>query len=100
MPSFRVTITIGRLRPGVAPAAVEPAAAAAAESLTTLEASSVNVVRGAARLTIRFTAEDAELAHQVADHVVETVAESAEPVEWVLTVRARERWRTIDRGEA
>lgn len=52
MPSFRVTMTVGALRPGVPADRVLPSAADAAAELTTVEASSVNVVRGEARLTV------------------------------------------------
>lgn len=99
MPSFRVTLTVGALRPGVRPERVEAAAADAARTLATLEASSVNIVRGQARLTARFTAEDAELAEQIARHVVETVAQLAEVIDWSVTRRVRDRWLTARRRE-
>jgi len=98
MPSFRVTMTIGALRPGVAPDRVLPTATDAAADLTTAEASSVNVVRGEARLTVRFTAEDAELAEQIARHVVDTTATVAEPLAWQLTRSSKDRWVTVRRA--
>lgn len=57
MPSYRVIVSVGALRAGVAPQAVEPAAAAAAAERTVVEASSVDVVAREARLTVRFVAE-------------------------------------------
>ncbi|MFC5929671.1 hypothetical protein D6T64_06895 [Cryobacterium melibiosiphilum] len=92
MPSFRVTIAIGALRPGIAPAAVLPAAAAAAADLTTVEASDLAVVAGSARLIVRFTAEDREIAAQIADHVLEVTGTLAEPRSSTLTKRVGGRW--------
>lgn len=97
MPSFRVTVTIGALRPGVAPETIVPTAAAAAAEFTTVEASSVNVVRGTARVTVRFTCDDAEIAEQIARHVVTTTGAVAEPIAWSLTRQARGRWITLVR---
>ena len=93
MPSFRVTIAIGALRPGIAPATVLPAAAAAAATLTTVEASDLAVVAGSARLIVRFTAEDRELAEQVAAHVLAVTAALAEHVP-----RHAARGRPLARG--
>ncbi|TFD54726.1 hypothetical protein E3T55_02730 [Cryobacterium frigoriphilum] len=94
MPSFRVTIAVGALHPGVAPAVVLPAAAAAAGTLTTVEASDLSVVAGSARLIVRFTAEDREVAEQVADHVLAVTASLAEPRTSTLTKRVGGRWLT------
>ena len=92
MPSFRVTITVGALRPGVAPATLLPAAAAAAATLTTVEASDLGVVAGSPRLVVRFTAEDREVAEQVAEHVLAVTAGLAEPRGSLLTQRVGSRW--------
>lgn len=92
MPSFRVTMTIGALRPGVLPAAVLPAAAAAAADLTTVEDSALGVVAGSARLIVRFTAEDREVAEQIADHVLAVTRTLAEPHASTLTKRVGGRW--------
>jgi hypothetical protein len=91
-------MTIGALRPGVASGEVLPVATDAAAELTTAEASSVAVVRGEARLTVRFTAEDAELALQIAEHVVETTATVAEPLAWTVTQGVKGRWATVRRA--
>jgi hypothetical protein len=91
-------MSIGALRPGVAPDRVVPTAAAAAAQLTTVEASSVNVVRGTARVTIRFMSEDGELAEQIARHVVDVTNTVAETVDWTVTQRVREKWLTVKRA--
>ena len=62
MPSYRITITIGALRPGVEPPSVLPAAARAADELTTVEASDLGIVSGMPRIVVRFTADDAATA--------------------------------------
>jgi hypothetical protein len=98
MPSFRVTMTIGALAPGTRPDRVLPIATDAASTLATAEASSVNVVRGEPRLTVRFTAEDAELAEQVAQHVVHVTSSVAEVPAWTLTRRSGDRWYTLKRA--
>jgi hypothetical protein len=66
VPSYRITMTVGRLRPGVDPAEVLPAAAAEAARIATLEANDLQVVRGEPRLTVRFTAEDDPAAERIA----------------------------------
>jgi hypothetical protein len=88
-------MTIGRLRPGVAPDAVVPHAAAAAAELTTVEASDVAVVAGHARVTVRFTADDAELAAQIAEYVVAATDAVAEPVAFTVTERVKGRWFSV-----
>jgi len=85
-------MTIGALRAGVAPPAVAPTAADAAAQLTTVEASDVTVVAGSARLTVRFTAEDAELARQIGEHVAAATDAVAQVAEWKLTERVGARW--------
>ena len=88
-------MTIGALTSGVAPMAIEPAAAAAAGELTTVEASSVNLVSGEARVTVRFTAEDDEIAHQVASHVLNVTSSMAAIPGWQVTRRVGSRWNRI-----
>lgn len=92
MPSFRVIIPVGRLRGDVAATAVEPAAAAAAAELTTVEATSVDIVAREARLTVRFTADRASDALKVAEHTVAAVHRLAETGAWRLTERVGGRW--------
>ncbi|WP_271175324.1 hypothetical protein [Leifsonia poae] len=92
MPSFRVTVAIGALRPGVRPDAVLPAAADAAADLTVVEASSVDVVRREARLTVRYTADTVDEAIAVAEHTVERVGSLAQTGAWAVTERVGGRW--------
>jgi len=95
MPSFRVTLTVGLLRPGVDPSSIVPAAAAAARMLTTVEASDLAVVSGTARVTVRFIAEDAELARQIGEHVASQTAQSAAVDAWKVTERVGARWYVV-----
>ena len=95
MPSYRVTITIGRLAPGVPPDAVLPAAAESAAEFATVEASDVAVVRGEARLTVRFAEDDDEIALAIGGHVVTRTSELAEPLAWAVTVRDGGRWYPV-----
>lgn len=92
MPSFRVTITVGALRPGVPAESVLPTAAAAASAMTTLEASDLGVHRGAARITVRFTADADAAAATVADQVVLATNSVAQVSGWSLTRRDRGTW--------
>ncbi|WP_232819229.1 hypothetical protein [Homoserinimonas sp. OAct 916] len=98
MPSYRVTLSIGALRPGVAPPDVLPAAGAAAAEVTELEASELSVVAGEARITVRFSADDAELAEQVAAHVGQATARLAAVVTARLTERVGARWYPVSSG--
>jgi hypothetical protein len=95
MPSFRVTMTIGALRPGTAPDSVLPAAARAAGELTSVEASDLAVVAGSARLTVRFTDDDESAALRVGRHVVEGTRAVAEPLSWQVTERVKSRWLLV-----
>jgi len=92
MPSFRVTLVVGQLMPGVDPSTIVPAAAAAARMLATVEASDLAVVSGTARVTVRFLAEDAELALQIGEHVAAQTARSATVEAWGVTERVGNRW--------
>jgi hypothetical protein len=95
VPDYRVTMTIGAIAAGVAPSAVLPAAEAAASELTMVEAADLAIVRGAARITVRFEAEDAELAVQIADHVASVTAGSAQVLEYRVTERVKGRWFAV-----
>jgi hypothetical protein len=95
MPSYRVTMIIGALQPGVRPDAVLPAAAAAAAEYTTVEASDLAVVAGSARATVRFTADDDAAALRIGDHVVAETRLVAEPVSWLITERVKGRWLPV-----
>lgn len=73
MPSYRSILTIGSLRAGQAPAAVESAARAAVMATTALEAFQVDVVGGEPRVTVRFTAADDAEAKDVHARVLDSV---------------------------
>lgn len=95
MPSYRVTISVGRLAPGVMPDSVLPRAAAAAAELVVVEASDLSVVAGSPRIIVRFTAEDAGQALRVGGHVVEQTGHFAEPLSWTVTARDHGRWALV-----
>jgi len=97
MPSYRITVTIGALRPGVEPPSVLPSAARAAEELTTVEASDLGIVSGMPRITVRFTGDDPKSAHRIAQHVLEAVSTLAEPLASSVTERVKGRWLVIMR---
>ena len=92
MPSFRVIVPVGRLRPGVSAESVLPAAAAAAGERTVVEASSVDVVAREARITVRFMADTVDEAIGVAEHTVDAVERLAQTGTWQLTQRVGGRW--------
>ncbi|TWH33806.1 hypothetical protein [Isoptericola variabilis] len=92
MPSYRVSLAVGTLRPGVDPAAVLPAAADAARELATVETSDVGVVRGQARITVRFTTDSDDAAHAVADAVRARTTRLAATSDGTLTRRWGARW--------
>jgi GAF domain-containing protein len=74
------------------PDSVLPAARAATVEVATLEASDVQVVGGEARIVVRFTADDREVAEQVAEHVAAATSRAAEVTGWRLTERVGGRW--------
>jgi hypothetical protein len=92
VPSFRVIVAVGRLSPGVDPRTVEPAAATAARELAVVEASSVDVVAGEARITVRFTEDTVQSALRVAEHTVTGLRAIADVGSWRLTERVGGRW--------
>lgn len=95
MPSFRVTATIGLLRPGVAPDRLLPAAADAARELATVEAYDVGIVAGRARITVRFQAETPRQAAQVHEHVCATAGALADIEDAALSRRYGGRWHPV-----
>jgi len=99
MPSYRVTVTIGSLRPGAQAEEVLPTAAHTVADLTTLEASSVSLARGVPQVVVRFTAEDDEIARQVGAEAVRVVAALAEVEDGRLTRRSGSAWRTVPWSE-
>jgi hypothetical protein len=95
VPDFRVTMSIGVLRPGASPDTVLPTAAAAAAELTMVEASDLAIVAGEARIRVRFECEDGELAKQIADHVAATTQSVAEVTRYAVTERVKGRWYAV-----
>ena len=95
MASYRVTLTIGRLAPGVDPESVLPTAAGAAARTVVVEAQDVAVVRGQARLTVRFGADDDHGAALVADDVAAETTRVAEVLAAALTRRDGSRWSRL-----
>lgn len=92
MPSYRVTMSIESLHPGILPASVVPRAAAKAAELTTVEASDLSIVAGAARVTVRFTADDAASALQIGADVVADLRVVAELRASLVTERVKGTW--------
>ena len=92
MPSYRVTLVVGALRPGVQPSAVLPTARDAAAELATVEAFDVQVVSGQARIIVRFSADEYEIADQVGRHVASVVSGLADVENFRITERQGSRW--------
>ena len=92
MPSYRVTMSIEALHPGIAPASVVPRAAAKAAELTTVESSDLTIVAGAARVVVRYTADDAASALQIGAQVVADLRVVAELRASLVTERVKGTW--------
>ena len=100
MPSFRVTMGVGALVPGVAPQDVLPEAARAAREVATVEAFDVGIVHGEARVTVRFTAADDSEALDVGARVHAAVARLADVRAPQVTRRWGARWEPVIRGRS
>ena len=92
MPSYRVRANVGLLRPGTAAPELLPDAVAFARTHVTVEASDVQVVRGRARVTVRFQADDDASARQAGWAVLHRLDELAEIDGRHLTRRFGARW--------
>lgn len=92
MPSYRVSAAVGLLRPGTAAADVLPEAVATARELVTVEAFDVAVVRGEARVTVRFEAGDDAAARRAGWAVLARLDELAEIRGRAVTRRFGSRW--------
>lgn len=88
-------MTVGMLRGATPPDRVLSTAADAARELTTVEAADLGIVAGAPRITIRFTADDAELALQLGSHVAAATDAAAEVLQWKVTERVKSRWYVV-----
>jgi hypothetical protein len=96
VPSYRVTLVVGVLHPGVDPAAVLPAAADAARVLTKVEAQDVAVVAGEARVVVRYLALGDTGARTVASRVADEVRALAQVRRADLDRRDGGRWTPLD----
>lgn len=92
MPSYRVSATVGLLRPGTVPERVLPEAVAAAEALTQVEAHDLSVVSGRAGVTVRFQADDDQRARTIGWAVLARLDELAEIGGGRVTRRLGGRW--------
>lgn len=92
MPSYRVRAAVGLLRPGVAAPDVLPEAVAAAQALTVVEAFDVGVVRGEARVTVRYEADDDQTGRRVGWAVLARLDELADISGRSVTRRYGSRW--------
>jgi hypothetical protein len=98
MPSYRVILDVGALRPGVAAPAVADGASAAAAAWTTVEAVQIGLVRGVPQLTVRFTSVGPEEAGLIAADVVAAATALAVIPRWRLAERHQTRWPVIAAG--
>jgi hypothetical protein len=96
VPSYRVTLAVGLLHPGVDPAAVLPAAADAARELTKVEAQDVAVVAGEARVVVRYLALGDPGATTIGRRVTERVRDLAEVRSAAVDRRDGPRWTPVD----
>jgi len=83
------------MRPGVRPDVLLPAAAAAAGERTTVESYDVAVVRGTARINVRFLSEDNLAAMRTASEVHSTVRTLAAIASPELARRYGPRWHPV-----
>jgi hypothetical protein len=78
MPSYRVMLSVGSLRPGVRPDTLLPSAAASAAEHATVEANDIMMVRGEPQLVVRFTGTDDDFALGVGSAVESTLSALAD----------------------
>ena len=92
MASYRIALGVGRLAVGVDPETILPTAADAARARVNVEASEVSVVRGEARVTVRYVADDDGQAVDVARRVRAVLSSCADVTSAALTRRYGARW--------
>ncbi|NNH06683.1 hypothetical protein [Cellulomonas fimi] len=95
MPSYRVRAFVGALRPGTAAPDLLPSAVAFARETVTVESSDVDVVRGRARVTVRFQADDDATARRAGWAVLHHLDERAEIDGRSVTRRFGARWYPV-----
>ncbi|CAD6007070.1 hypothetical protein [Agreia sp. COWG] len=98
MPSYRFSAAIGQLRPGVSASGLMPQLSADARTLAIVEASSIAVVRGEARVIIRFTGDDDPDARSIALGIFGLASELAVLSSPQLTRRVKNRWVAVAEG--
>jgi hypothetical protein len=98
--SYRISLGVGLVRPGIAPDAVLPAAARAARETTTVESWDLAVVRGQARVIVRFTADSNDEAAEVGRRVHAAVAALAGVTSPGLTRRYGPKWHPVFLGSS
>jgi len=92
VPSYRVSAAVGLLQPGVAAPDVLPEAVETARAMATVEAFDVAVVRGQARVTVRFQADDDQSARRAGWAVLARLDELADISGRSVTRRYGNRW--------
>ena len=95
MPSYRVLLAVGSLRPGARPDALLPQAAASAAEHTTVEANDIMMVRGEPQLVVRFTGADDPFALGVGAAVESTIAQLADVRSARVTRRDGGAWTLV-----
>ncbi|GAA3336880.1 hypothetical protein GCM10017714_01470 [Curtobacterium pusillum] len=95
VPSYRVTLAVGALAPGTAPAAVLPEAARLVAELTVVEAQDVRLLRGVPCAVVRFEAPEDDVALTVAEHAVDGLGSTAEVRSAIVTRRDGPRWTPV-----
>jgi hypothetical protein len=92
VPSYRVRLVPGLLHRGTDPAGVLPALIDAAAGHTTVEAGTVEIVRGEPRITVRYEAPDDLTAAHVGRAVVARAGELVVVETSRVTRRSGNRW--------
>lgn len=95
MPSYRVQAFVGLLRPGTSAPDLLPDAVRVAGGMVTVEAHDLAVVRGRARVTIRFQADDDATARRAGWAVLHRLDELAEIEGRSVTRRFGQRWYPV-----
>ncbi|MCY1696069.1 hypothetical protein [Curtobacterium sp. SL109] len=95
MPSYRVTLAVGALAPGVAPDAVLPEAARLVAERTVVEAQDVRLLRGVPCAVVRYEAAEDSDAVAIARHAVHGLRDTVEIRSDRVTRRDGARWTPI-----
>ena len=95
MTSYRIALGVGLLRPGTLPDDVLPAAAGAVRATTTVESYDLAIVRGQARINVRFLADSTQEAVVVARRVLDTVRALAAVTGPDLARQYGPRWHPV-----